>query len=64
MDEAEDSDAETTHLTEGASQQLHGSSAEMMDSAVLQSKQPNTGENSANLDSVNFTWLKDYFASS
>ena len=64
MDEGKDSDAETTRVTEGASEQLHESSIEMMDSAVLQSKRLNTGENYANLDSVNFTWLKNYFASS
>lgn len=53
-----------TRVTEGASEQLHEFWTEMMDSAVLQSKQLNTGENYANVDSVNFAWLKNYFASS
>ena len=34
------------------------------DSAVLQTKKLNSGEHYADLDSVNFTWHKDYFASS
>ena len=34
------------------------------DSAVLQTKKLNSGEHYADLDSVNFTWHKDYFVSS
>ena len=34
------------------------------DSAVLQIKKLNSREHYTDLDSVNFTWLKDYFASS
>ncbi|XP_066029403.1 WD repeat-containing protein 75 [Pocillopora verrucosa] len=64
MDEDEDSDVETTRVTEGASGQVHDSSMETTDSAVLQSRQLNSGEHYADLDSVNFTWLKDFFASS
>ena len=61
MDEDEDSDVETTRVTEGASGQVHDSSMETTDSAVWQL---NSGEHYADLDSVNFTWLKDFFASS
>ena len=34
------------------------------DSAVLQIKKLNSREHYTDLDSINFTWLKDYFASS
>ena len=64
MDEDEDSDVETTRVSEGASGQVPDSSMETTDGAVLQSRQLNSGEHYADLDSVNFTWLKDFFASS
>ena len=64
MDEDEDSDVETTRVSEGASGQVPDSSMETTDGAVLQSRQLNSEEHYADLDSVNFTWLKDFFASS
>ena len=64
MDEDEDSDVETTRVAEGASGQVPDSSMETTDGAVLQSGQLNSGEHYADLDSVNFTWLKDFFVSS
>ena len=64
MDEDEDSDVETTRVAEGASGQVPDPSMVTTDGAVLQSRQLNSGEHYADLDSVNFTWLKDFFASS
>lgn len=64
MNEDEDSDVETTRVAEGASRQVHDSSIETTKSAVLQSRRLSSGEHNAALDSVNFTWLKEYFASS
>lgn len=49
----DDSDLESPHATDGASKSL--------DSAAAPKPQTNTRENS-NLDSVNFSWLKEYFA--
>lgn len=53
MDVDEDeSDSETTRAAEGV--------LERLDSAATQRQQPNNTDNSY-LDSVNFSWLKDYF---
>ena len=53
MDVDEDeSDSETMCAAEGV--------LERLDSAATQRQQPNNTDNSY-LDSVNFSWLKDYF---
>jgi len=48
----DDSDLETPNATEGASESLN--------STTTKRQQRDTEENS-NLDSVDFTWLNDYF---
>ena len=64
MDEDNDSDLETTRAAGGAmAQPVVDSSVEMLDSDVSQRPQLNTGQFS-DFENVNFTWLRDYFASS
>ena len=63
MEEEDDSDLETRFADGALGQSVVNSSVEMMGSDVSQRPQLNTGQ-SPPLDSVNFTWLRDYFASS
>ena len=64
MEEEDDSDLETTRRTGGTLvQSVVNSSAGMLNIDVSQRPQLYTGQ-SSHLDSVNFNWLQDYFASS